>query len=549
MTDAEAAGPELDEESFEKTFGDQRWRLQNLYKIQTREGPVETFCMSKMQTSMYANRWYRNAILKVRQIGSSTLWCLVILDSCLFCPEPVRGGIIAQTNPDAAGLLAKCVFAFDSMDAEVKEAFGLRLTKRTERHLKFANGSSIQAGITMRSGTVDFLLVSELGKLAAHFPNKAKEVINGSIPAIPDDGVVVVESTAEGHDGRFFDMIETAGEIADNPSRALGRADFNLHFFAWWDNPAYRTEDPFEITEEDDSYFERLRLRGIELTINQRWWWARNKRLYGDAMCQEYPSYREEAFQVGGKGLFLAKSMVDLEEKGGHIGDMHYNPDLPVVTSWDLGTNTAIWIYQYWSPTHRVYLHYLEGEGGDFGYWKGELDKLSDAHGYRYAAHLFPWDGDHVKGMTGTMKAFAELAGLENVETVPMQPHKDQVRLACMMMSSSFFDLKGTLKGRKRIMGYRRRYDNTIADFIDEVVKNIASHGAEAWMLSLFFDPSGLAMPYEADTAANDTVATKKMGLWARLRVKRAAGAARSLVSVPKDPGRLTKALNALLGR
>ncbi len=521
--EVDTAFDDIDPDEFAGTFGNQLWRLENLYKIQTKDGPVDFFTMSKMQQRMYHDRWYRNAILKVRQIGSSTLWCIVILDSCLFGVEPLRAGIIAQTRPDAAALLAKCRFAFDLMDQDVKDCFGLELTKKREDHLIFSNGSFIRSGISMRSGTIDFLLVSELGKLAAKFPSKAKEVITGSIPAIPADGMIVVESTAEGHDGFFFDMVETAGEIQDNPSRVLGAEDFNLHFFPWYDQQEYRSDNVFELNETHDLYFEKLRMRSIEVDINQKWWWARNKELFRDAMCQEFPSYREEAFQVGGKGLYLAKAMVDLEEKGGHIGDMHFDPTLPCVTAWDLGTNTAIWIYQYWSPTHRVYLHYLEGEGGDFEFWKGELDKLTEKFGYHYAAHIFPWDGESRKDGHKTMKIFAEMAGLENIEVIEMQSHKDQVRLGKMMMGSSFFDLMGTLKGRKRIMGYRRRFDNQVADFVDEVVKNLASHGAEAWLLSLFYDPSGLAMPAR-DNAAGKPITTeskKVSNLWSKFKRKK----------------------------
>lgn len=505
-----------DPKLFKKTFGDKCWRLNNLYKIQTKEGPVDIFRMSPMQQDMYHKRHWRNLILKVRQIGSSTLWALYILDSCLFSPhdKPCRGGIIAQTRPKAKALLHKCKFAFERMDPIVKEAFGLTMSGGGEK-LVFGNGSTAQSGITMRSDTLDILLISEMGKLAAKYPDKASEVITGTLPTIPDHGVVIIESTAEGHDGIFFDMVETAGEIQDNPARMLGQKDMLLHFFPWWQRPEYADDDEYELSDEHKLYFDKLRMRGILLDRRQKNWWARNKDTFREKMAQEYPSYREEAFQVSGRGLYLAKAMV-MAEEGGHVGDISHDPNLPCVTAWDLGNNAAIWIYQYKSPLDRVYLDYIEGYNGDFDHWAGELQKLSERKGYRYGAHVFPWDGRKNQGMKATYKIFAEEAGLMNVEILDTLEHENQVRITNQMIGRSFFDLQGTMTGRKRIMGYRRKYDHVAGDWGDEPIKNLASHGAEAFMVSCLYTPSGLYMPKDGGGAGgvdHRTFLQKALGL------------------------------------
>lgn len=66
------------------------------------------------------------------------------------------------------------------------------------------NNSSIRVATSMRSGTIHRLHVSEFGKICAKYPDKAKEVVTGSIPAVPTNGVLVIESTAEGREGEFF---------------------------------------------------------------------------------------------------------------------------------------------------------------------------------------------------------------------------------------------------------------------------------------------------------------------------------------------------------
>ena len=71
----------------------------------------------------------------------------------------------------------------------------------------------------MRSGTIHRLHVSEFGKICAKYPDKAQEVVTGSIPAVPMNGVLVIESTAEGRDGDFFKMVQIAE--ANEASRKL----------------------------------------------------------------------------------------------------------------------------------------------------------------------------------------------------------------------------------------------------------------------------------------------------------------------------------------
>jgi hypothetical protein len=54
------------------------------------------------------------------------------------------------------------------------------------------------------------LTISEYGKICAQSPGKAKEVRTGSLPAVPTTGICVIESTAEGRGGDFFDKVQIA---------------------------------------------------------------------------------------------------------------------------------------------------------------------------------------------------------------------------------------------------------------------------------------------------------------------------------------------------
>ena len=91
-------------------------------------------------------------------------------------------------------------FAYDNLSEDLKSV--MPLSKDSASELLFThNNSSIRVGTSMRSGTLQYLHISEFGKICAKYPDKAEEVITGSIPAVPANGVIFIESSAEGADG------------------------------------------------------------------------------------------------------------------------------------------------------------------------------------------------------------------------------------------------------------------------------------------------------------------------------------------------------------
>ena len=100
---------------------------------------------------------------------------------------PVWG---TEQNPSRLGALPP----------ELRDQFPLENCTKSEMLFKH-NNSSIRVATSVRGGTIHRLHVSEFGKICAKYPDKAKEVMTGSIPAVPKSGIIVVESTAEGQEG------------------------------------------------------------------------------------------------------------------------------------------------------------------------------------------------------------------------------------------------------------------------------------------------------------------------------------------------------------
>jgi hypothetical protein len=105
--------------------------------------------------------------------------------------------------------------------------------------LVFENGSSYRVSTGFRSGTYNKLLVSEFGKICARSPDVANEIVSGSLNAVADDQMVVLESTAEGREGHFFNICQQA--FADEESgKKLTNMHFKPFFFPWYMEDSYR---------------------------------------------------------------------------------------------------------------------------------------------------------------------------------------------------------------------------------------------------------------------------------------------------------------------
>ena len=245
MNTPDSAIPEGLPEELRKNLRDPMWRLENLYWIVVKgdEGEddlVVKFKPNRAQQRFIKRLWHRNIILKARQLGFTTLISILWLDHALFNANQ-RCGIVAQDLEAAEAIFRdKVKFAYEHLPDVLREVMPLK--RDSAKELLFAhNNSAVRVATSMRSGTINRLLVSEFGKICAKFPDRAKEVVTGSIPAVPKNGITVIESTAEGRDGEFYDMTQQAMALYDQ-RKELTMRDYRFHFFPWWQEPNYRLD-------------------------------------------------------------------------------------------------------------------------------------------------------------------------------------------------------------------------------------------------------------------------------------------------------------------
>lgn len=481
-----------DDAELMQALRDPLWRVCSgqLYWIMTKatngEAAAVPFKPNRHQRRMMRCMWHRNIILKARQLGFTTLIAILWLDHALFNADQ-RCGIVAQDRESAEVIFRdKVRFAYSRLPEVLRIA--MPLARESASELLFAhNNSSIRVATSLRSGTIHRLHVSEFGKICAKFPDKAAEVVTGSLQAVPIDGVAVIESTAEGQEGEFFAMVQKARAIGEQ-DRDLNPRDYRFHFFAWHDAPEYAIDfEGVVITKKDHEYFRQIEAElGKKISLFQRAWYVatRDADFAGDEqkMWQEYPSTPDEAFKISTQGTYYAVQLATAR-KNGRIGKVPYTPGVPVNTFWDIGASdgTAIWLHQRVGLEDR-FIGFIEGWGEPYGYFISELQKL----GYVWGTHYLPHDAEHKRQQGLVVAAPIDmLRGLTPGWQYEIVPRVDEIlhgiQLTRDAFASCWFDETACAAGIAHLSLYRKEWNTRLAAWKPTPRHDEHSEGADAF--------------------------------------------------------------------
>ncbi len=418
MTEAEAAtGAIL------KAMEDRAWRLEHLYWVKDKDGKEVLFKPWPEQAKLLKNLWFRNIILKARQRGFSTLIQLVMLDTCLFVPN-TAAAVIAQDKTSAEGIFrTKIKFAYDRLPKSVLANHPLVKDSSSTLHLE--NGSSLEVATSARSGTLQWLHISEFGKICAKYPEKAEEIVSGSLPAVSQNGIVCIESTAEGQEGAFYSMVKRA-EALEEQGKPLSKLNYRFHFASWWDADEYEVDPATVIVNSvDDAYFMRIETQiGRDISPAKRAWYVatRDNDFSGEKemMWREYPSTPAEAFAQSVEGCYLAEQLTKARLQD-RITTVPHDPSLPVNTFWDLhhggNDSVCIWFHQR-QGLRDHWVDFEEGSGEAYGYYVRKMQE----RGYTWGRHYLPHDaGRRFPGAEAnpTIEDILGGLGLRDFEVVP----------------------------------------------------------------------------------------------------------------------------------
>lgn len=297
---------------------DKAWRINHLYKIKNKQKQLVTFKLNRAQKHFAKNAHTRNIILKSRQLGFTTYETIDSLDDLLFVRNYDALFIAHGLEPAKDIFDNKISLAWDNFP--LKSLYLPDLDSARKLKVGFGDNtfSSIIVDTSGRSGTFSRLHVTEFAKLCKTFPDRAKEVLEGSIPAVPTNGRVDIESTADGSEGLFPEMFWQAWDRGE-PKHAT---QFKAHFYNWqWDEEIEATEvikelplefrqyqEKYNLTDKEISYYY---LKFISLGEHDRNW---------ATMKKEYPTTPEEAFEAAGNKFFDAERL-GLQESRKHIAE------------------------------------------------------------------------------------------------------------------------------------------------------------------------------------------------------------------------------------
>lgn len=478
-------------------LGDWRWRLANLYWIVNEAGKQVQFAPNAEQLDLLGNLHTNNLVLKARQLGFTTLIDILALDQTIFTPN-YSSAIIAHGLREAEKIFRnKVKFPWEKLPDGIK-ALNPPVNV-TASELVFQNGSSIYVGTSGRSGTLQFLHISEYGKICRRYPDKANEIKTGSLPAVHAGGLVFIESTAEGTGGHFYEMVKEAEKRGD---RTPNEMEFALHFYPWWRKESYRM-DPDGVVLEPDliEYLNELEDKhGIELDDAQAAWYAVKRRLFKGDMKQEYPSTPEEAFAGAMEERYFAAEMA-LARKQRRIRNIPVMSATRVNLFLDLGRDTtAIWFHQYGALEHR-FIDYLQDTGKTLDFYAREIQRK----GYLLGNIYLPHDGGD-KSVVTDHSAQSEMKRLfpgVKVRIVPRVSDRNiGINVARQKLSECYFHETNCADGIEALENYRKKWNEAIGNWSDEPVHDKYSHGADAYrQFAQGWEPSheiGFAQPNRA---------------------------------------------------
>lgn len=455
------------------------WRLNNLYYIKDKKGNKVKFHLNWAQKILYTQMWFLCIVLKARQLGMTTFIQIFMLDRCLFNSN-VNAGVIAHNKDDAQKFFKdKIKFAYDSLPDYLKSRISAKNDSANE--LMFSNGSSIRVGTSLRSGTYQYLHISEFGKLCAKFPDKAQEIVTGALNTVDAGQFIFIESTAEGDYGAFYDLCQESMRM---DQKDLTKLDYKFFFFPWFEHPDYELDADVSIPPDLDAYFLSLeRDLGIEISKNKKNWYAKKKITQKNKMQQEYPSTPDEAFeQISELAVYGEEIGMVLDEN--RRLNLPANKSKPVDLFFDIGKSrktesTCVWFMQYNDPWYDFVDYYQNSLKTVGTYVKDIKDK-----GYNIGTWYIPHDGENQSDHS--LKTFKDRlidAGVDRNNIVVVD-RVDRVKTGIDMTKEKFsscrFDEVRTKEGWKALKAYRYSWDEK-RSVIGEPVHDWASHPSDSF--------------------------------------------------------------------
>ncbi|MDX9738882.1 MAG: hypothetical protein RBT33_00755 [Candidatus Dojkabacteria bacterium] len=456
---------------YKKTYGSKLWRLDNLYYIRDKNNVLKVLKLNHSQRKLLSKRHNRKITLKSRQQGISTLYLAYALDDCLFKPGH-QAGIQSYGQDESDKLAARARLMWDMLDDKVKAMLNIRIVADNAKGMTFSNGSILKIG-NFRGDTLQFLHVSELGRIAVNQPEKAQELKTGAFQSVGKDQKISIESTAKGKVGLFYEMWHKAiSHIGP-----LGPFDFEPVFLSWVEDPDCEIDMPQEISPAMHEYFLKIEEElGTVLRDTQKWWYVAKERELTEDMKQEYPSTPEEAFEQSIGGVYYKEEYKTLQLRTGL-----YDPALLVHSVFDFGVadDFIVIFFQKHADDSVKILKWYGNSGVGIDHYVEVYNGLHDALGWNFGKTYVPHDASVREWIAGgkTRESALREAGF-NIVRVPKTSLAEGIAATRPFLRVVEIE-DDCVEIVEAIQHYRKKYDRALGIHLDAPVHDKYSHTAD----------------------------------------------------------------------
>lgn len=248
----------------------------------------------------------RDLVVKDSQIGSTSIWSAVFMKRTMTRPN-TTSVIMAHEEFLTSRLLHRADVFYESVPKKLKPEMDHRST--TEKRFPDINSvlyiGTAKAQVKGRGEPIHNLLFSEE---AFYPPDAYNRIIVPSIERVPDDGLVVRESTPNGEQGSFYEEVSKA---------RAGKSIYRLHAMYWWENPDNHIgvgTPHYDRMDEDERDMQHLRPEELLMQANLR-------------LTLDQLRWRRFKLLDTGK-LFMQEHLESLDTCFLSVGEPYYDPNV-----------------------------------------------------------------------------------------------------------------------------------------------------------------------------------------------------------------------------
>jgi len=262
-------------------------------------------------------------------------------------------------------------------------------------------------------------------------------------------------------------------------NKELTKLDIKPYFFAWWENKPYSLPEDSDvvITMQDIKYFKSIEEKcSMRLTIGQKKRYIKKRQTQQDDMQREYPSFREEAFQLAVEWAYY-KNQLELMRLQKRIWEFPMNPNLPVYITRDLG-----WFW-WWDEMATLFfqlewdwitiIDYEEATWYSMEEYQLEFVAIK---WYKIIKDFFPHDWKRTESNGKTVAQNAREIWVP-VQVLKIWGIRDWINEVKRIFHRIRINEVNCPQFIKVITNYRRERDDKLWRFKDKPFHNWASHG------------------------------------------------------------------------